>query len=161
MRIILFLICFIPLVSFSQIVVIVDMFEMSDTKKEISVDDIINSISFGAFINQNVLIGATNRNALADYIEDGYNPVQDSLVVAKFQCFIRYYINDFFLLLRSPLSSKISNISPLDRARVGAGYILYDTKDNVHFEVNYNMLLNPNQNGFNKGELNLGLSIHL
>ena len=39
----------------------------------------------------------------------------------------------------------------------GVGYVIYKD-ENLDFELSYNRLLNSNQNGFHKGELNLGIS---
>jgi len=155
MKNLMFLFCFIPVVSLSQIVLSADVCERSDTKKKI---DNVLDLSIGLFINNNVSVGITNEDDFADYIEEGFNPVQDSFIVSTLQLFIKYYHDrNFFLSMKIPTSSNVKGISIYDRIRVGGGYTFY-SNNNLDFHLSYNMLLNSNINGWNKGELNLGLS---
>ena len=116
-----------------------------------------NNLSVGSVINDNLILGITTEDAVSDYIEEGYNPVQDSLIISSFQLFLKYYADDFFLLMKMPPYTNFSNISINDNIRVGVGYVIYKD-ENLDFEVSYNRLLNSNQNGFHKGELNLGIA---
>ena len=83
----------------------------------------ILDISIGAFVNNDLLLGITNEKSYADYIKNYHNPVQDSLFVSDFQFLVKYYFNKYFLLLKTPISSNVDDISPFDNARFGAGYI--------------------------------------
>jgi len=155
MKKLLFFLCLIPAFSFSQTTISVNFIERTNTKKKITN---ILDLSIGSFINNNLIVGITNEKAVADYIEYGFNPIQDSLIVSNLQLFIKYYNNNgYFLLMKMPTSSNIKGISIYDRIRVGGGYIFY-SDHNLDFHVSYNMLLTPNLNGWNKGELNLGIS---
>ena len=83
----MFLFCLIPFVSLSQIMLSADVFERSDTKKKITN---VLDLSIGSFINKNVIVGITNEDDFADYIEEGFNPVQDSFLVSTLQLFVKY-----------------------------------------------------------------------
>ena len=132
-----------------------DIFERTDTKKKITS---VLDLSIGSFINNNVIVGITNEDDFADYIEEGFNPVQDSFLVSTLQLFIKYYDDrGFFLSINIPTSSKIKDVSIYDKIKVGGGYTFY-SDNNLDFHLSYNVLLNSNINGWNKGELNLGIS---
>lgn len=155
MKRLVLLFCLIPFISLSQIMISSNILERTDTKKKITN---ILDLSIGSFINNNFIVGITNENAVADYIEEGFNPIQDSFIVSNFQLFIKYY-NDkgTFFLMKIPTSSNVKDISIYDRIRVGGGYTFY-SDNNLYFHLSYNVLLSPNLNGWNKGELSLGIS---
>ena len=48
----------------------------------------ILDLSISSFINNDLLIGLTNEDAV-DYIQDGFNPIQDSFIVSDFQLFFK------------------------------------------------------------------------
>ena len=155
MKNLLFLFCWIPFVSFSQIIISANVIERTDTKKKITN---ILDLSIGSFINNDLIVGITNEDAVADYIEHGFNPIQDSFIVSNLQLFIKYYNdNGSFFLMKIPTSSNVNGISIYDRIRVGGGYIFYSDY-NLDFHVSYDVLLSPNLNGWDKGELSLGIS---
>ena len=155
MKNLIFLFCFIPVVSLSQTMISVNVLERKDTQKNTT--DIFD-ISIGSFIKNNLLLGITNENAVADYIEDGFNTVQDSLIVSNFQLFLKYYDDrGFFLLMKMPISGNGKGISSSDRIRAGGGYIFY-SDNNLDFDISYNVLLSPNLNGLHKGVFSLGIS---
>ena len=155
MKNLIFLFCFIPVVSLSQTMISVNVLERKDTQKNTT--DIFD-ISIGSFIDNNLLVGVTNEDAVADYIEDGFNPIQDSFIVSSFQVFLKYYDNrGFFLLMKMPLSGNGEGISSSDRIRAGGGYIFY-SDNNLDFDISYNVLVSPNLNGFHKGVFRLGIS---
>ena len=155
MKNLIFLFCFIPVVSLSQTMISVNVLERKDTQKNTT--DIFD-ISIGSFIKNNLLLGITNENAVADYIEDGFNTVQDSLIVSNFQLFLKYYDDrGFFLLMKMPISGNGKGISSSDRIRAGGGYIFY-SDNNFDFDISYNVLVSPNLNGFHKGVFRLGIS---
>ena len=145
----------IPLVSFSQIIISANVIERTDTKKKITN---ILDLSIGSFINNDLIVGITNEEDVADYIEYEFNPIQDSFIISNLQFFIKYYDDKgYFFLMKIPTSSNIKGISIYDRIRVGGGYIFYSDY-NLNFHVSYDLLLNPNLNGWDKGKLNLGIS---
>ena len=155
MKNLIFLFCLIPFLSLSQIIISADVFERTDTKKTIS--NVLN-LSIGSFINNNVIVGVTNEDAVADYIEHGFNPIQDSFMVSNLQLFIKYYDNrGSFFFMKIPTSSNVKDISIYDRIRVGGGYNFH-SDHNLDFHLSYDVLLNPNLNGWNKGKLSLGIS---
>ena len=155
MKNLLFLFCWIPFVSFSQIIISANVIERTDTKKKITN---ILDLSIGSFINNDLIVGITNEDAVADYIEHGFNPIQDSFIVSNLQLFIKYYNNNgSFFLMKIPTSSNVKGISIYDRIRVGGGYTFYSV-NNLDFHLSYNVLLHPNLNGWDKGELSLGIS---
>ena len=156
MKNLIFLFCFIPVIALSQTMISVNVFERKDAQKH-TTDNF--DISIGSFIDDNLLVGITNEDAVADYIEDGVNPpVQDSLIVSNFQVFLKYYDNrGFFLLMKMPLSGNGKGISSSDRIRAGGGYIFY-SDNNLDFDISYNVLVSPNLNGFHKGVFRLGIS---
>ena len=131
--------------------------ERTNSGEKITPINMLNNLSVGSFINDNLILGITTKDAVSDYIEEGYNPVQDSLIISNFQLFLKYYADDFFLLMKMPPYTNFSNISINDNIRVGVGYVIYKD-EKLDFEVSYNRLLHSNQNGFHKGELNLGIS---
>ncbi len=49
------------------------------------------------------------------------------------------------------------DIFVVERVRVGAGYVFL-SKDNFDFEISYDVLLFQNKNGWNKGNLSIGIS---
>jgi len=120
----------------------------------------LNNLYIGSVINDNLILGITSDAATSDYIEEGYNPVGDSLIVSSFQLFLKYYSDDFFFLMKMPTYTNLSNISINDNIRIGVGYVIY-RDEKLDLEVSYNRLLNSNQNGFYKGELNLGISTYI
>ena len=81
---IFYLIYFIPIFTYSQVIITANFIERTDTKKKIT--DILD-LSISSFINNDLLIGLTNEDAVADYIQDGFNPIQDSFIVSDFQLF--------------------------------------------------------------------------
>ena len=155
MKNLLFFFYLIPFVSFSQIIISANVIERTDTKKKITN---ILDLSIGSFINNDLIVGITNEDAVADYIEHGFNPIQDSFIVSKLQLFIKYYDDKgYFFLMKIPTSSNVKGISIYDRIRVGGGYNFY-SDHNLDFHVSYDVLLNPNLNGWDKGKLSLGIS---
>jgi len=155
MKNLLFIFCLIPFVSFSQIIISANVIERTDTKKKITN---ILDLSIGSFINNDLIVGITNEEAVADYTEHGFNPIQDSFIVSNLQLFIKYYDDKgYFFLMKIPTSSNIKGISIYDRIRVGGGYIFYSDY-NLDFHVSYDVLLSPNHSGWDKGELSLGIS---
>ena len=157
MKKVVFILVFIPFIACSQIVISTNFIERANEREKITLINILNSISVGSFINDNLILGVTNEYAVSDYIEEGYNPVQDSLIIANFQLFLKYYADDFFLLMKMPAYTNFSNISINDNIRLGVGYVMF-RNEKLDFEISYNTLLKSNQNGFHKGELNLGIS---
>ena len=155
MKKLLFFFCLIPFVSFSQIIISANVIERTDTKKKITN---ILDLSIGSFINNDLIVGITNEDAVADYIEHGFNPIQDSFIISNLQLFIKYYNdNGSFFLMKIPTSSNVKGISIYDRIRVGGGYTFY-SDNNLDFHLSYNVLLHPNLNDWDKGELSLGIS---
>ena len=128
--------------------------------KEIAPVHLLNSFTIGTLVNKNLIIGASAEPAVADYIEDGYNPVQDSLIVSAFQIFLRKNMNNSFLFINMPAYTNFEDISITDKARIGGGYIIYKT-EKFNVEISYSCLLTPNENGFRKGKLSLGVSTNL
>ena len=157
MRKLLFILTFIPLCCCSQLIIFIDILERTDTKKEFN-----NALNFsvGKCLYDDVIVGITNEDALVDYIKDGYSPVQDSLTISNFQIFAKYYLEkNLFFTIKSPITSSDKNISIYDRIRIGGGVnFYYDNENNFEFYISYNTLLNQNENGWRKGELNLGFS---
>jgi len=117
----------------------------------------LNNLYIGSVINDDLILGITTDDAVSDYIKEGCNPLEDSLILSKFQLFLKYYSDNLFFLMMMPHYTNISNISINDNVRVGVGYVIYRDKK-IDLELSYNRLLNSNQNGFYKGELNLSLS---
>ena len=153
---ILYFIYFIPIFTYSQLIISANFIERTETKKEITE---ILDLSISKFINKNLLIGITNEDAVADYIQEGYNPIQDSFTVSDFQLFIKCY-NDYkrsFFILKIPTVSDVVGISIFDRIRLGGGYVFY-SKNNFDFDISYDLLLRSNINGWRKGRLSLGVS---
>ena len=157
MKRVIFILVFIPFIACSQIVISTNFIERTNSREKITPINMLNNLYVGSFITGNLILGITTEDAVLDYIEEGYNPVQDSLIISSFQLFLKYYADDFFLLIKMPSSTNFSNISKFDRIRVGAGYVIY-RDEALDFELSYNTLLNSNQNGFHKGELNLGIA---
>ena len=155
MKNLILLFCLIPFISLSQIMISSNILERTDTKKKITN---ILDLSIGSFINNDLIVGITNEDAVADYIEHGFNPIQDSFIVSNLQLFIKYYDDKgYFFLMKIPMSSNVKGISIYDRIRVGGGYNFY-SDHNLDFHVSYDVLLNPNLNGWDKGKLSLGIS---
>ena len=148
---------FIPFIVCSQTFISTNFIERTNTSEKITPINMLNNLYIGSFINDNLILGITNEDAVSDYIEEEYNPMQDSLIISSFQLFFKYYTDDFFFLMKMPPYTNFSNISIYDNIRVGVGYVIYRDKK-LDLEVSYNRLLNSNQNGFHKGELNLGIS---
>ena len=147
--------CFIPYLSYSQVLIKADLIQNSDSKNTI---ENLFDLSIGSFVNYNLIIGLTNEDAIADYILDGFNPIQDSFVVSDFQLFFKYFYDKrSFFILKIPTSSDVIDMSIFERVRVGGGYIFH-SKDNFDFDISYDVLLSPNRNGWNKGKLSIGIS---
>jgi hypothetical protein len=154
-KLILFL-YFVPYLSYSQVIIKADLIQKSDSKNTI---ENLFDLSIGSFVNNNLIIGLTNEDAIADYIQDGFNPIQDSFVVSDFQLFFKYFYDKrSFFILKIPSSSDVIDMSIFERVRVGGGYIFH-SKDNFDFDISYDVLLSPNRNGWNKGKLSIGISI--
>ena len=84
MKNLIFLFCFIPVIALSQTMISVNVFERKDAQKHTQKHTTDNfDISIGSFINNNLLVGVTNEDAVADYIEEGFNPIQDSFIVSN------------------------------------------------------------------------------
>ena len=157
MKKLLFILIFIPLCCFSQLNISIDIVERTDTKKEFN-----NAFNFsvGRYLYDDVIVGITNEDAVADYIKDGYHPVQDSLTISNFQIFAKYCLDrNLFFTIKSPITTSDKNISIYERIRIGGGVnFYYDNENNIEFYISYNTLLSQNENGWRKGELNLGFS---
>ena len=148
-------ICFTPIFAYSQLIITTNFIEITETEKKINN---VLDLSISSFIDNNLLIGLTNEKAVADYIQEGFNPIQDSLLVSDFQLFFKYYFNNSsFLLLKLPTSSDAQGISVFDRIRLGGGYVFHSA-NNFDFDISYDMLLYSNINGWRKGSLSIGVT---
>ena len=155
MKKLLLILCFTPYISYSQVIIKADFLQKTDSKNTI---ENLFDLSIGSFVNNNLIIGLTHEDAIADYIQEGFNPTQDSLVVSDFQLFFKYYYdNRSFFILKIPTSSDVIDMSIFERVRVGGGYIFH-LKDNFDFDISYDVLLSQNINGWNKGKLSIGIS---
>ena len=155
MKKLLLILCFTPCISYSQVIINTDLIQRTDSKKiiETSFD-----LSISSFINNNIVIGLTSKAAIADYIQEGFNPIQDSLLISHYHLFSRYYYNKrSFFELKVPASSEVNGIFIFERVRVGGGYVFL-SKDKFDFEISYDVLLSQNINGWNKGNLSIGIS---
>ena len=154
-KLLLILLC-LPMIGFGQLVIKTNFIERTDVKNKITG---IFDLSMGSFINDDLIIGFTNEDAVADYIQEGFNPIQDRFIVSDFQLFFKYYYDKgTFFILKIPPSSDVVNISIFDRIRVGGGYVFHSV-NNFDFDISYDFLLTPNINGFNKGRLTMGVSV--
>ena len=160
MKKVIIILVLIPFIVCSQTFISTNFIERTNTSEKITPINMLNNLYIGSFINDNLILGITNEDAVSDYIEEEYNPMQDSLIISSFQLFFKYYTDDFFLLMKMPPYTNFSNISIYDNIRIGAGYVIY-RDEKLDFELSYNTLLNSNQNGFNKGKLNLSISINM
>ena len=150
-----YFIFFIPVINYSQLNIKTTFIERTETKKKIK--DIFD-LYISSFVNDNLLIGLTNEDAVADFINEGFNPIQDSFLVSDYQIFLKYYVDKgSFFIVKIPTSSKVSQMSNFDRIRVGGGYVFY-SKNNFDFDISYDFLLHSNKNGWNKGKLTIGVS---
>ena len=155
MKKLLLFLCFIHYISYSQVIIKSDLIQITDSKKNI---ENLFDLSIGSFVNNNLIMGLTNEDAIADYIQEGFNSTQDSLVVSDFQLFFKYFYDKrSFFILKIPTSSDVIDISIFDRARLGVGYVFH-SKDNFDFDISYDVLLSQNINGWNKGKLSIGIS---
>ena len=151
----------VPLSCFSQFFMSTDFAERKDAAgKEIAAVHLLNSFSIGTLVNNNLILGISAEPAVADYIEYGNNPVQDSLVVSAFQVFLRKNFRDYFVFIKVPAYTDFAEISTVDRARIGGGYIVYKT-ESFNLEISYSALLSANEDGFRKGKLSIGASTSL
>jgi len=146
-----------PFISWSQNFISTNFIERTNSLDKINPINILNNLYIGSVINDNLILGITSEDAVSDFIEDGFDSVQDSLIISSFQLFVKYYSADFFIFMKIPPYTNFSNISLNDNLRVGVGYVVYKDKK-LDLEVSYNRLVKSNQNGFYKGELNLGIS---
>ena len=130
---------FIPFISWSQTFISTSFIERTNSLEKITPINMLNNLYIGSVINDNLILGITNDDAVSDYIEDGYSPVKDSLIISNFQLFLKYYSDDFFFLMKIPPHTNISNISIYDNIRVGVGYIVYIDKK-LDLELSYNIV---------------------
>jgi hypothetical protein len=155
MKKLLLILFFTPYISYSQVIIKADLIQITDSKKNIESSF---DLSISSFINNNIVIGLTSESALADYIQEGFEPIQDSLLISHFQLFCKYYYNKrSFFVLKIPTSSDVIDISIFDRVRLGGGYVFH-SKSNFDFDISYDVLLSQNINGWNKGKLSIGIS---
>ena len=154
MKKLLLILCFTPYISYSQVIIKADLIQRTDSEKiiENSLD-----LSISSFINNNIVIGLTSEDATADYIQEGFNSVQDSLLMSHYHLFSRYYYNKRSFFECKVPASTWGGIFVVERVRVGAGYVFL-SKDNFDFEISYDVLLFQNKNGWNKGNLSIGIS---
>ena len=99
MKKVIFILVFIPFIACSQIVISTNFIERTNSGEKITPINMLNNIYVGSLINHNLILGVTTEDAVADYIEEGYNPVQDSLIISNFQLFLKYYTDDFFFII--------------------------------------------------------------
>ena len=87
MKKLLLILCFTPYISYSQVIIKADLIQRTDSEKIIE-----NSfdLSISSFINNNIVIGLTSESAIADYIEEGFDPIQDSLLISHFHLFSKF-----------------------------------------------------------------------
>ena len=141
--------------SNSQVLFKADVLEITDTDKKLTEK---LDLFFGTYINKNLVFGFTNEKAIADHVLYGYNPVKDSLNVSNFQLFLKYTLQkNTFFLIKIPTKEDIAGMSIFDRIRVGGGYIFHSEND-LDFDLSYDLLLKPNQNGWRKGKITIGVS---
>ena len=146
---------FFSLNSNSQVLIKADILEVTDTDKNLTEKF---DLFIGTFINKNLVVGLTNEEAIADHVLYGYNPVKDSLNVSNFQLFLKYYLQEnTFFSIKIPTKNDIPGMSNFDRVRVGGGYIFH-SENNLDFDVSYDLLLQPNPNGWRKGKITIGVS---
>jgi len=158
MKKLILILYFTPYLSYSQVIIKADLIQKSDSKNTI---ENLFDLSIGTFVNNNLIIGLTNEDAIADYILEGFNPIQDSLLVSDFQLFFKYFYDKrSFFILKIPTSSDVIDMSIFERVRVGGGYVFHSS-DNFDFDISYDVLLFPNINGWNKGKLSVGISTDL
>ena len=120
---------FIPIFSSAQSNISINIIERTDATKELKR---IFNYSLESYIYKNITLGLTNAKASADYIKEGYSPIQDSLVISNYQIFSKYYVlNNLFFLIQSPISTNNKTISVFERIRVGGGYYFYFKKSGV------------------------------
>ena len=118
----------------------------------------VNNIRIGAFLNSKLIFGFTNQAAFADYIVEGQEPIQDSLIVSEYQAFARYFLfNKVFLHITTPLSNNYSSLAIQRRDRVGIGYSK-TIMNNIDIELAFDMLINENKNGFRKSQISISLT---
>ena len=154
MKKLLLILCFTPYISYSQVIIKADLIQRTDSKKIIE-----NSfdLSISSFINNNIVMGLTSEDAFADYIQEGFDPIQDSLFQSHFHLFSRYYYNNRSFFECKVPARTVGGIFVVERVRVGGGYVFL-SKDNFDFEISYDVLLSQNINGWNKGNLSIGIS---
>ena len=154
MKKLLLILCFTPYISYSQVIIKADLIQRTDSKKIIE-----NSfdLSISSFINNNIVIGLTSEDAFADYIQEGLDPIQDSLFHSHYHLFSRYYYNKRSFFECKVPARTVGGIFVVERVRVGGGYVFL-SKDNFDFEISYDVLLSQNINGWNKGNLSIGIS---
>ena len=143
-------------------------------------DEILNNISIGYIINNNLIIGVNSINSTMDYREDGYNPVEDYYTIYGRNLFLEYNIfsspifNSIPLFNNNPILkntyvsvhrpfSRIDNhdFTEIDATRAGVG-IRYKVFKHLNLDMQYNQLVDPNINeGFEKGKLTFGVVVVL
>lgn len=159
MKKIIFTLVLLPFLVSSQNIISTNFIQRTNSFEKPTLINIFDNLYFGSFINNNLILGITSDASKSDYIKNGYTPVEDSLIVSKFQLFFKYYYDDFFFLMKIPPYTNLSNISVNENIRIGLGYVVYKN-DEFDLQVSYNRLLNSNKNGFYKGEINVGISTY-
>lgn len=161
MKYLLFIFLYLPLISASQVFISTSFINRADANKKFSSSNLCENIAISSFINNNIAIGFSNENSFADYIYDGLNPVQDSLVIADYKFFLNYYLkNNIFIFYSFPFKKMNEGINLLERHRFGAGFNIFISKYSL-CEFNYNLLVSSNKNGFRKGKLSISYKYNL
>ena len=134
MKKVIIILVLIPFIVCSQTFISTNFIERTNASEKITSINMLNNLYIGSFVNDNLILGITNEDAVSDYIEDEYNPMQDSLIISSFQLFFKYYTDEFFLLMKMSPYTNFSNISIYDNIRVGAGYVIY-RDEKLDFEL--------------------------
>ncbi len=161
MKYLLLIFLYFPIISASQVFISTSFINRADANKKFSSSNLCENISISSFINDNLAIGFSNEKSVADYIYDGLNPVQDSLVIADYKFFLNYYLkNNIFIFYSIPFKKMNEDLNLLERHRFGAGFNIVMSKYSS-CELNYNLLVNSNKNGFRKGKLSISYKYNL
>ena len=150
-----------PLSCFSQLYTYTSLIEKNNYESGYGSLQLFNNLCVGTpIVGKNLIFGFNTEKCVSDYVKNGENPVQDSLVVSTFQVFLKQYLFNSFVFVNSPPYTNYSKIPFYEKIRIGIGHTIFKG-EKYNLEIGYDFLITPNNRGFRKGKISLGFSTNL
>ena len=146
---------------FNSVYVNSAIYIMNDADAEFQMVEFKDYLTIGIFYKDHWMMGFSTEDSRTDFRVDGLEPIPDSLLISEMQFLTRYYSKyDYYLQIKLPFSSQITDVSILDQIRIGAGY-QFKVYNDFFLDAYYDLYALTINREFRKGKLSLGISFKL